>query len=64
MTVRESLLQTVEQLPEEYLEELADHARRLRLKAAHQDVPTALASEEVLARDWLRPEEDDAWQDL
>lgn len=24
----------------------------------------ALASEEVLARDWLRPEEDEAWADL
>jgi hypothetical protein len=25
---------------------------------------TALASERVLAKDWLRPEEDEAWQDL
>ena len=26
--------------------------------------PTALASERVLAKDWLRPEEDEAWRDL
>jgi hypothetical protein len=64
MTAKESLLQTVEELPEEYLRDLAEYASRLRLKAAHCDVPTALASQEVLAKDWLRPEEDDAWQDL
>jgi hypothetical protein len=27
-------------------------------------VPTALASVAVLAKDWLRPEEDEAWRDL
>ena len=64
MTVKESLLQAVEELPEEYLKDLAEYARRLRLKAAHGEVPTALASQEVLAKDWLRPEEDEAWQDL
>ena len=25
---------------------------------------TAIASERVLAKDWLRPEEDEAWRDL
>ena|SRR3989304_2544363 len=34
------------------------------IKAAHQKVPTTLASERVLARDWLRPQEDEAWRDL
>lgn len=64
MTTKESLLQSVEELPEDCLRELADHASQLRLKTAHQQVPTALASQDVLAADWLRPEEDAAWQDL
>ncbi len=64
MTVKESLLQVVEELPSEYLRDLAEFAKRLRLKAAHREVPTALASEAVLAKDWLRPEEDEAWKDL
>ncbi|MGA2258978.1 MAG: hypothetical protein ABSG53_30275 [Thermoguttaceae bacterium] len=64
MTAKESLLQAVEELPPEYLVDLAEYAQRLRLKAAHREVPTALASQEVLAQDWLRPEEDDAWKDL
>ena len=64
MTDVEILLQAVADLPEEYRRELAEYAQRLRLKAAHRDVPTALASESVLSEDWLRPEEDEAWQDL
>jgi hypothetical protein len=64
MTAKESLLQAVEELASEYLVDLAEYARRLRLKAAHREVSTALASEEVLANDWLRPEEDEAWKDL
>jgi hypothetical protein len=34
------------------------------VSAALRTVPTALASEAVLAKDWLRPEEDEAWRDL
>jgi hypothetical protein len=33
-------------------------------KMPRRSLPTALASERVLAKDWLRPEEDEAWQDL
>jgi hypothetical protein len=64
MTARETILRVVDEMPAVYLDELADYARRLRVKAAHQQFPTALASEAVLAKDWLRPEEDEAWQDL
>ena len=64
MTEREALLHAVEELPEEFLAELAEHAERLRQRAAHCHLPTTMASQEVLARDWLRPEEDEAWQDL
>jgi hypothetical protein len=64
MTAKESLLQAVEELPPEYVADLANYAQRLRLKLAHREVPTALASQDVLAQDWLRPEEDDAWKDL
>jgi hypothetical protein len=64
MTAREALLRSLEELPEDCVIELAEYAEKLRLKAAHLRVPTTLASQEVLARDWLRPEEDEAWQDL
>ena len=37
---------------------LAERERRV------EPLETALATEAVLARDWNRPEEDEAWRDL
>ncbi len=34
------------------------------LKKINENMLTALASEKVLARDWLRDEEDEIWKDL
>lgn len=64
MTTKEAILKAVDDLPEECLGELASYAELLRHKTAVQSSPTALASERALAKDWLRPEEDEAWQDL
>lgn len=36
----------------------------LEAEVARDRTEVALASEEVLARDWLRAEEDEAWRDL
>lgn len=64
MTTKEAILHAVEDLPEECLDDLAQYVDALRHKSALQSAPTALASEAVLAKDWLRPEEDEAWSDL
>ena len=64
MTAKEAIVQAVEELPEECLGDLAHYVEVLRHKTAMHAVPTALASEDVLANDWLRPEEDEAWRDL
>ncbi len=64
MTAKEAIVRAVEDLPEECLEDLARYVEKLRQRAALHAVPTALASEAVLAKDWLRPEEDEAWRDL
>jgi hypothetical protein len=64
MTTKDAIIHAVDDLPSEYLDELADYLQALKLRAAHQNVPTTLASEKVLAQDWLRPEEDEAWRDL
>jgi hypothetical protein len=64
MTTKDAILHAVDDLPPEYLDEVADYLQSLKLRAAHINVPTALASEKVLAQDWLRPEEDEAWRDL
>ncbi len=64
MTAREVIVKEIEELPDECLGGLADYVERLRRGAALQAVPTALATEAVLAEDWLRPKEDEAWRDL
>jgi len=48
MTVKELIIKKIEKLPERYVQER---------------MATAIASETSLKKDWLKPEEDLAWQD-
>ncbi len=64
MQVKELLLKEIERVPEERLVELLDFTLFLEAKALQEGVETAIASETSLMKDWLRPEEDEAWQDL
>jgi hypothetical protein len=61
---REMLLREMEDLPGALLEEVADFVRFLKEKAVRERTESALLTESVLRRDWLRPEEDVAWADL
>ncbi|HAZ30856.1 TPA: DUF2281 domain-containing protein [Candidatus Acetothermia bacterium] len=61
---KETLLQELEALPEASLRKVLDFVRFLKAKDARVRPDTALLSEAVLAKDWLRPEEDEAWKDL
>ncbi len=61
---REALLREMEDLPGTLLEEVADFVRFLKEKAVRERTESALLSESLLRRDWLRPEEDVAWADL
>lgn len=52
-------------LPPEKLEVVSDFVSYLaERQEEYRSLETMLASETVLARDWNRPEEDDAWADL
>jgi hypothetical protein len=51
-------------LPDFVLEEVLDYVKFLKARIALERFDTALASEASLGRDWLRPEEDEAWKDL
>lgn len=67
MTTREVLLREAEKLPEPLLDEVLDFVRFVsarRQRGRKPDLDCAIASESVLARDWLTPEEDEAWQHL
>ncbi len=64
MSKKELLLNEIEQTPEPLLDELLDYLRFLKSKLARERMETAIASESSLKKDWLRPEEDAAWQSL
>jgi len=61
---RDVILRELEELPDASLHEVLDFIRLLKVRRAGEMLDTALLSEEMLGRDWLRPEEDEAWRDL
>ena len=64
MTTKELILSEIKKIPEPLLEEVLDFIRFLETKVLEQKMETAIASESSLKRDWLRPEEDEAWRNL
>lgn len=64
MVKREALIHEIEQAPEPFLDEVMDFIHFLKSKIIKEKIDTALASESSLKKDWLRPEEDEAWQNL
>jgi hypothetical protein len=64
MNTKELLLQEIEQVPEPILEEVLNFLRYLKVNKILQRQEATLLSEQSLAKDWLRPEEEEAWRDL
>jgi len=64
MDKKEFLLSEIEQIPEPFLDELLDFVQLLKTKTIKERLATAIASESSLKKDWLRPEEDEAWRGL
>jgi hypothetical protein len=64
MQPKEAVIQEIQDLPVDLLQEVLDFVRFLKSQGAKERLETAILSEGVLSRDWLRPEEDEAWRDL
>jgi hypothetical protein len=64
MSIREKILQETENTPDRILAEVLDYLQYLKVKHQQRMMETALLSESILQEDWLKPEEDAAWQDL
>jgi Protein of unknown function (DUF2281) len=64
MSKKEVLISEIEQVPEPYLDEVLDFVYFLKSKIRREKIDTAIASESSLRKDWLLPEEDEAWQGL
>jgi len=64
MGKKELLIKEIEQVPEPLLDEVLDFFHFLKAKITKERLDTAIASESSLKKDWLRPEEDEAWKSL
>ena len=64
MSNKEAVIKEIEQIPEPFLEEVLDFVHFLKARIAKERPDTAIASESTLKKDWLKPEEDKAWQSL
>ena len=64
MNAKELLLKEVENIPEFILEEVWNFLLFLKFKYNKDKLETSLLSESSLEKDWLKLEEDEAWQNL
>ena len=64
MTTKEVILNEIQKIPEVMLEEVLDFIRFLESKATEHRADISIASESSLKKDWLKPEEDEAWENL
>jgi hypothetical protein len=64
MIKKEVLINEIEHIPEPFLDEVMDFVRFLMTKVAKEQRDISIASETSLKKDWLKPEEDEAWKSL
>ncbi|MEG4247946.1 hypothetical protein QUB37_09635 [Microcoleus sp. AT3-A2] len=64
MNAKELLLKEVDNIPEFILEEVWDFLQFLKAKYDKDKLEAILLSESSLQKDWLKSEEDEAWQNL
>ena len=64
MSTKELLMNEIEEVPEPLLSEVLDFVHLLKAKAVRDKLDIAIMSETSLSKDWLKPEEDEAWQNL
>jgi len=65
MGIKEKLIQETEKTSNSTLKEVLDFLLFIKSRELHQEqLEISLLSEPTLAKDWLTPEEDEAWQHL
>lgn len=64
MSNRDILIKEIKEFPDEKLQEVIDFVQFLKSKQHDEELGITLVSEPSLARDWSKPEEDEAWSDL
>jgi len=61
---KDLLLKEIENMPDVFIEEILDYVQFLKMKLSKEKLGILILSESSLSKDWLKAEEDEAWQDL
>lgn len=64
MTTKDLIWRELEEAPEDVLAMVLSFVQFLNMTQAQERFETALLSESALGKEWLLPEEDEAWQHL
>ena len=64
MSTKELLINEIDEVPEPLLIEVLDFVHFLKEKVVREKLDISIMSESSLSKDWLRPEEEEAWQNL
>ena len=64
MAVKNKIIEEIKSLPDDLADEILDFIQFLKIKRSYEKTETHLASYDVLAKDWDKVEEDEAWKDL
>ncbi len=64
MSTKELLINEIGDVPEPLLIEVLDFVHFLKGKIVREKLEIAIMSESSLSKDWLKPEEEEAWQNL
>lgn len=64
MDKKEMVISEIEKTPDYLLDEVLDFIGYLKSKKVKDGIENAIASETSLKKDWLRSEEEEAWQHL
>ena len=61
---KELVLKEIEDLPDALIDELLNYVQFLKMKLGQEKLEKLMLSESALKKDWLKSEEEEAWQDL
>ncbi len=64
MNKMDIVLSEIEEVPEPFLDEILDFIHFLKSKITRERLGIAIISESSLRKDWLKSEEEKAWQNL
>ncbi|KKK43548.1 hypothetical protein LCGC14_2006970 [marine sediment metagenome] len=64
MSKKDTIISELNNLTESLIDEILEHIIFLKNRSLKEKRELILMSESSLSKDWLKPEEDKAWQDL